>query len=43
MGRIGNLTSPISVSEAVERVKKHLGLTHIRLAQGKYMYKAFSR
>nr|XP_034337005.1 NIF3-like protein 1 isoform X1 [Crassostrea gigas] len=34
MGRIGKLTSPISVSEAVERVKKHLGLAHIRLAKG---------
>lgn len=41
MGRIGYLISPISVSEAVERVEKHLGLAHIRLAQGKY--KAFSR
>lgn len=37
MGRIGKLTSPISVSEAVERVKKHLGLAHIRLAKGKHM------
>ncbi|XP_062592981.1 NIF3-like protein 1 [Saccostrea cucullata] len=34
MGRIGKLTSPISVSEAVERVKRHLGLAHVRLATG---------
>lgn len=34
MGRIGKLTTPISVSEAVEKVKKHLGLPYIRFAQG---------
>nr|XP_022336773.1 NIF3-like protein 1 isoform X1 [Crassostrea virginica] len=34
MGRIGKLVSPISVSEAVEKVKGHLGLSHVRLAKG---------
>jgi ribosomal protein L31E len=34
MGRIGKLTSPISVTEAVERVKRHLGIEHVRLAKG---------
>ena len=34
MGRIGKLVSPISVSEAVENVKGHLGLSHVRLAKG---------
>ncbi|XP_056009234.1 NIF3-like protein 1 isoform X2 [Ostrea edulis] len=34
MGRIGKLTSPISVTEAVERVKRHIGIGHVRLAKG---------
>ncbi|XP_071110967.1 NIF3-like protein 1 [Haliotis cracherodii] len=32
MGRVGKLTSPLSLAEAVERVKTHLGLEHVRLA-----------
>lgn len=32
MGRTGTLTSPITIQEAVDRVKTHLQLKHIRLA-----------
>ncbi|KAJ8312395.1 hypothetical protein KUTeg_009768 [Tegillarca granosa] len=32
MGRTGTLTSPITIQDAVERVKTHLQLKHVRLA-----------
>nr|DBA18956.1 TPA: hypothetical protein GDO54_014846 [Pyxicephalus adspersus] len=35
MGRLCTLSEPVSISTAVERVKRHLGLAHIRLALGR--------
>ena len=34
MGRQGKLTTPITLHEAVNRVKVHLGLDHVRIAVG---------
>ncbi|XP_040211834.1 NIF3-like protein 1 [Rana temporaria] len=34
MGRLCTLSEPVSISAAVERVKRHLGLAHLRLALG---------
>ncbi|XP_067650696.1 NIF3-like protein 1 [Haliotis asinina] len=42
MGRVGKLTSPLSVGEAVARVKTHLGLEHVRLATAPGMDKVCS-
>lgn len=32
MGRIAKLKSPIAIKDVCEKVKKHLGLEHLRLA-----------
>ncbi|XP_046556815.1 NIF3-like protein 1 [Haliotis rubra] len=42
MGRVGKLTSPLSLGEAVARVKTHLGLEHVRLATASGMDKVCS-
>ena len=41
MGRRAKLKQPISIEEAVVIVKKHLNLSHVRLAKapGGYSYK----
>ncbi|KAM9305845.1 NIF3-like protein 1 [Gastrophryne carolinensis] len=35
MGRLCTLAQPISISEAVERIKQHAGIKHLRLALGR--------
>lgn len=32
MGRIAKLKSPVTIKDVYEKVKKHLGLEHLRLA-----------
>ncbi|KAG8534951.1 hypothetical protein GDO81_029844 [Engystomops pustulosus] len=35
MGRLCTLSEPVSIAEAVERVKRHVGVQHLRLALGR--------
>lgn len=34
MGRLAKLSSPLTISEAVDKMKRFLGLSHLRLALG---------